>query len=57
MRPCTGMRMLPSGEHRLTLSVERVPLPWGLRDESPRAVRVEVREGARADIPLNRIAP
>ncbi len=49
--------LVGSGEHRLSVAVERVPLPWGLQDESPRPVRVEVRAGTRVDIPLNRIAP
>ena len=49
--------LVGSGEHRITLSVERVPLPWGLQDDAPRPVRVEVREGTRLDIPLNRITP
>ena len=49
--------LVGSGDHSLTLSVERVPLPWGLQDEAPRPVRVEVRAGTRIDLPLNRITP
>ena len=46
-----------AGAHAIAVSVERVPLPWGLQDESPRPVQVEVREGARVDVGLSRIAP
>jgi hypothetical protein len=46
-----------AGTHAVSVSVERVPLPWGLQDESPRPVQVQVREGARVDVGLSRIAP
>ena len=49
--------IVATGAHAIAISVERVPLPWGLQDEAARAVRVEVREGARVDVPLTRIAP
>lgn len=49
--------LVPAGEHRLAIVVERIPLPWGLEDESPRAIKVEVREDARLEIGLKRISP
>ena len=49
--------LVPSGDHRVAIVVERVPLPWGLEDESPRVVKVEVREDIRLDIGLKRISP
>jgi hypothetical protein len=45
------------GRHRIRLIVERVPLPWGLEDDSPREVRVEIRTDARFDIGLQRVSP
>ena len=49
--------LVPAGTHRLRPLVERVPLPWGLQDDSPREVRLDVRGDARMDIGLTRIAP
>jgi hypothetical protein len=37
--------------------IERLPLPWGLDDETPREVEVRVREDSRLDIGLTRIGP
>lgn len=49
--------LVPSGRHRIRVLLERVALPWGLEDESPREVAVEVRGDARLDIGLTRVAP
>ena len=43
------------GSHRLTLQVDRVPLPWGLLDEAPRAVDAPVRGAADVSFPLVRL--
>ena len=44
-----------TGMHQLTLAVEDLPLPWGLLDESPRQVQVNVRETSNVDFPLQQI--
>jgi hypothetical protein len=49
--------LVPSGPHRVRVVVERVPLPWGLDDDTPRDVRVDVRADARLDIGLKRVSP
>lgn len=49
--------LVPAGRHRVRVVVERVALPWGLEDESPREVPIDVRADARLDIGLTRIAP
>ncbi len=49
--------LVPAGAHRLRVLVERVPLPWGLQDDSPREIRVDVRGDARMDFALTRIGP
>jgi len=46
---------VPTGAHSLRLSVEQVPLPWGLLDEAPRKVDVPLREAATLEVPLSRI--
>ncbi|MBK8324077.1 MAG: hypothetical protein IPL06_15425 [Betaproteobacteria bacterium] len=45
------------GRHRIRLIVERVPLPWGLEDDLPREVTVDMRSDARLDIGLQRVSP
>ncbi len=45
------------GTHAISVQLERVPLPWGLSDESPRQVVVKLREESRVDIGLTRISP
>jgi hypothetical protein len=47
---------VPTGAHSLRLSVERIPLPWGLEDDSPRRVEVPLRDAATLEIPLTRIS-
>jgi hypothetical protein len=49
--------LVPAGRHRLRIVIERLPLPWGLDDETPREVEVRVREDSRVDIGLTRIGP
>jgi hypothetical protein len=49
--------LVSPGSHQLRFEVERVALPWGLADDTPRQVRVGVREDTRIEIPLSRIAP
>jgi hypothetical protein len=49
--------LVPAGRHRVRIVVERVALPWGLEDESPRELAVDVRADARLDVGLTRIAP
>ena len=47
---------VPTGPHSLRVSVEQVPLPWGLDDEAPRKLEVPLRDAAVIEIPLTRIA-
>jgi hypothetical protein len=49
--------LVPAGRHRIRVLLERVALPWGLEDESPREVTVDVRSDGRLDIGLTRVAP
>jgi hypothetical protein len=49
--------LVAAGRHRLRIVIERLPLPWGLDDESPRELVVEIRTDARIDIGLTRIGP
>jgi hypothetical protein len=49
--------LVPVGRHRLRLIVERVPLPWGLEDDTPRELEVGMRADARLDIGLQRVSP
>jgi len=44
-----------SGEHSLSIAIEDVPLPWGLKDERPLKVRVPVRGEAEIDFALTRL--
>jgi hypothetical protein len=46
---------VPAGLHDVTLAQEDLPLPWGLLDEAPRPVQVEVRGSAVLDFPLRRL--
>lgn len=43
------------GSHRLSLQVDRIPLPWGLMDEAPRQVSPQVRGAAEVVFPLVRL--
>lgn len=45
------------GTHSVAVQLERVPLPWGLADETPRQVVIRLREESRIDIGLTRISP
>jgi hypothetical protein len=47
--------LVPTGRRSITVTLDRVPLPWGLADESPRAVEVPVRGDSRIDIGLDRV--
>ncbi len=49
--------LVPVGRHRLRIIVERVPLPWGIDDDTPREVTVDIRADARLDIGLTRVSP
>lgn len=49
--------LVPTGRHRVRVLLERVALPWGMEEESPREVEVGVRADSRLDIGLTRIAP
>ena len=49
--------LVPAGSHRIRILVERVPLPWGLDDDSPRELRLDVRGDARMEFGLKRIGP
>ncbi|MDX1697934.1 MAG: SdrD B-like domain-containing protein, partial [Thiohalobacterales bacterium] len=43
-----------AGEHTISIMLEDIPLPWGLDDESPRRVNVDVRGRTTASFPLVR---
>lgn len=45
---------VPVGEHRLSIAQEDLPLPWGLEDEAPRVLDVQVRRPTGIAIPLVR---
>jgi hypothetical protein len=46
---------IPAGEHDLTLALEDLPLPWGLLDDAPRQVNVEIRTDSEVNFALRRI--
>ena len=46
---------VPAGAHDVTLAQEDLPLPWGLLDETPRAVSVNVRSTTELDFGLRRL--
>jgi hypothetical protein len=48
-------RNVRAGEHSVSLAVEDLALPWGLDDETPRAVGVSVRGNSVVDFALTRI--
>jgi len=43
------------GAHRVTLQVDKIPLPWGLLDDSPRAIEAPVRGASDITLPLVRL--
>jgi hypothetical protein len=45
---------VPAGRHTLSVAQEDLPLPWGLEDETPRALDVQVRSRTGVAIPLVR---
>lgn len=49
--------LVPAGAHRVRILVERVPLPWGLDDDSARELRLDTRGDVRLDFGLKRIGP
>lgn len=48
-------RNVPAGDHKVSVAVEDLALPWGLDDETPRAVGVTVRQSSMLDFALTRI--
>ena len=46
---------VPAGEHRVSLAIEDLPLPWGLEDESPQSVAVSVRQNSVVNFALTKI--
>ena len=55
--PKGGFEFWPvaSGEHSVSIAIEDVPLPWGLKDERPLTVRVPVRGEVEIDFALTRL--
>lgn len=45
---------VPIGQHTLTIAQEDLPLPWGLDDEAPRMLDVQVRRRTAVTVPLVR---
>lgn len=46
-----------SGDHRLSVNVANIPLPWSLDDRRPIIARVEPRQTAIVEIPLIQYGP
>jgi hypothetical protein len=46
---------VPTGDHTVLITLDNVPLPWGLVDESPRQVKVAPRDTVRLDYGLTKI--
>jgi hypothetical protein len=46
---------IAAGKHDLTLAVEDLPLPWGLLDDAPRQVSVDIRVSSEVNFALRRI--
>ena len=46
---------VPAGAHDVILAQEDLPLPWGLLDETPRPVQVEVRGSTVLDFGVRRL--
>lgn len=44
-----------SGEHAVSIAIEDVPLPWGLKDDRPLKMRVPVRGEIEIDFALTRL--
>ncbi|MBT8116636.1 MAG: hypothetical protein KJO66_02295, partial [Gammaproteobacteria bacterium] len=45
---------VPVGQHNISIALEDLPLPWGLDDEGPRPLSVNIRERTSVAIPLVR---
>ncbi len=45
-----------TGQHRLNLNIETVPLPWGTRSESSTSIDVSLRGQAFAQIPVVKVS-
>jgi hypothetical protein len=43
---------VPTGEHDVIVLIDRLPLPWGLDDDTPRRTRVSYRATATVNFPL-----
>jgi hypothetical protein len=52
-----AFNLVPAGPNAVTLVMDRVPLPWGLADDTPRQLQVGLREDNRLDIALTRMNP
>jgi len=46
---------IAAGEHDLSLALEELPLPWGLLDDAPRKVNVDISAGSEVNFALRRI--
>ena len=46
---------VPAGKHRLSVSQDNVPLPWGLKNESPQAIMVRTRKQTVMNFPLTNL--
>lgn len=46
---------VPAGKHKLSISQDNVPLPWGLQDDSPQAIVVRTRKQTVMNIPLTNL--
>jgi hypothetical protein len=46
---------VPAGKHQLSISQDNVPLPWGLKDDSPQAILVRTRKQTVMNFPLTNL--
>lgn len=46
---------IAAGKHDLSLALEDLPLPWGLLDDAPRQVTVEIRDSSEVNFALRRL--
>lgn len=52
-----AFELVSTGTHGITVITDKIPLPWGLADDSARQATVTIRDTTRVGIGLTRIAP
>jgi hypothetical protein len=46
---------IAAGKHDLSLALEDLPLPWGLLDDAPRQLTIEIRGTSEVNFALRRL--